>query len=47
MPVVEKQLREEVINRCIEFFDITINFILYIEQIYSHGLINKIHFFYY
>ena len=38
MRVVEKHLRDEVINRCIEFLDITIHFILYIEQIYSNGL---------
>jgi hypothetical protein len=41
MRVVEKHLRDEVTNRCIEFLDITINFILYIEQIYSNGLINN------
>lgn len=39
--IAEKQLRDEVINRCIEFLDIIINFILYNEQIYSPGLINK------
>lgn len=38
MPIVEKHLRDEVVNRCIEFLDIAINFILYIEQIYSNGL---------
>ena len=41
MRIVEKQLRDEVINRCIEFLDVAINFILYIEQIYSNGLIFK------
>ena len=38
MRVVEKHLRDEVFNRCIEFLDITIHFILYLEQIYSNGL---------
>jgi hypothetical protein len=41
MRVIEKHLRDEVINRCIEFLDITIHFLLYIEQIYSNGLIKK------
>ncbi|CAF2752418.1 unnamed protein product [Rotaria sp. Silwood2] len=41
MRVVEKQLRDEVINRCIEFLDVVINFILYIEQIYSNDIFEK------
>jgi hypothetical protein len=41
MRVVEKHLRDEVINRSIEFLDVTINFILYIEQIYSNGLMRN------
>jgi hypothetical protein len=41
MRVVEKHLRDEVTNRCIEFLDIVVNFILYTEQIYSTGLMNK------
>jgi hypothetical protein len=40
MRVIEKHLRDEVTNRCIEFLDIAIHFILYIEQIYSNGLMN-------
>ena len=39
MRVVEKHIRDEVANRCVEFLDIAINFILYIEQIYSIGLL--------
>ncbi|CAF0842236.1 unnamed protein product [Rotaria sp. Silwood1] len=41
MRVVEKHLRDEVTNRCIEFLDIAINFILYIEQIYSNDIFEK------
>ncbi|UJR16125.1 hypothetical protein I4U23_003037 [Adineta vaga] len=41
MRVTEKHLRDEVYNRCIEFLDVTINFILYIEQIYSKDIFEK------
>ncbi|CAF1046007.1 unnamed protein product [Rotaria sordida] len=41
MRVTEKHLRDEVTNRCIEFLDIAINFILYIEQIYSNDIFEK------
>lgn len=37
MRLGEEQLRKEIIDRCIEFLDVTIHFILYIEQIYSTG----------
>ncbi|CAF2984252.1 unnamed protein product [Rotaria socialis] len=41
MRVVEKHLRDEVTNRCIEFLDVIINYILYIEQIYSNDIFEK------
>ncbi|CAF0892570.1 unnamed protein product [Adineta steineri] len=41
MRVLEKHLRDEVTNRCIEFLDVVINFILYIEQIYSKDTFEK------
>ncbi|CAF1360983.1 unnamed protein product [Adineta ricciae] len=41
MRVTEKHLRDEVFNRCIEFLDVTLHFILYIEQIYSKDLFEK------
>ncbi|CAM4751743.1 unnamed protein product [Rotaria magnacalcarata] len=41
MRVVEKHLRDEVTNRCVEFLDVIINYILYIEQIYSNDIFEK------
>lgn len=40
MRVTEKHLRDEVLHRCVEFLDIMINAILYVEQIYSTGSID-------
>ena len=37
MRVVEKHLRDEVTQRCIEFLDVAIHFILHLEQVYSKG----------
>ncbi|CAF0764402.1 unnamed protein product [Didymodactylos carnosus] len=41
MRLLEKQLREEVLNRCLEFLDVTINFILYSEYIYPSELFER------
>jgi len=42
--LLEKQLRPEVIERCLQFIDIVINQIVYQENIYPSSLFRNISF---
>jgi hypothetical protein len=42
--LLEKQLRPEVIERCLQFIDIVINQIVYQENIYPSSLFRSISF---